>query len=65
VVLAFFSPRTARLFAAEAGLWDLSRATALSLSGAADEALAGIGIGRRRVAARPTREGMLEGLAAL
>ena len=66
-VLAFFSPRTARLFAGEAkgAGWDLARATAVSLSAAADAGLDGIGVGTRRVADRPTREGMLAGLAAL
>jgi uroporphyrinogen-III synthase len=64
--LAFFSPRSARLFAeaARAARWDLGRAIAVSLSAAADSALA-VPVGARRVAPAPTREGMLAALAAL
>ncbi len=64
-VLAFFSPRTARLFAEGAADWTLADATVVSLSPAADSALAGVGVGHRRIAAQPTREGMLAALAAL
>jgi uroporphyrinogen-III synthase len=66
-VLPVFSPRTARLFAAEAADagWDLGAATAVSLGAAADAALAAAGVGTRRVAERPTREAMLAALAAL
>jgi uroporphyrinogen-III synthase len=65
-VLAFFSPRSARLFgeAARAAAWGLGGATAVSLSAAADAAL-GVPVGARRVAPAPTREGMLAALAAL
>jgi uroporphyrinogen-III synthase len=66
-VVALFSPRTARLFAAAgrgAG-WDLSRSVAVSLSAAADAALVGLAPGVRRVASAPTRAGMLAELARL
>ena len=66
-VVAVFSPRTARLFAAEAAAagWDLAPATAVALSAAADAALAGAGFGRRIVAREPARDGMLAALAGL
>jgi uroporphyrinogen-III synthase len=66
-VLAFFSPRTARLFVAEAEAagWPLAPATAVSISHAADAALAGLGFGRRIVAPAPDRAGMLAALATL
>ena len=67
-VLAFFSPRTARLFAAAgrgAG-WDLARSASVSLSAAADAALRRTRAGRAgAIAAAPTRDGMLAALAAL
>lgn len=65
-VVALFSPRSARLFAAEAeaGGWPPGGLTSVSLSAAADAALT-IGVGRRVVAAAPTREGMLAALAAV
>lgn len=65
--VAVFSPRTAMLFAAEvrAGGWDLSCVAAVSLAASADAALDGLGLGRRRVAAVPTREGMIAAFAAL
>jgi uroporphyrinogen-III synthase len=65
--VAFFSPRTARLFAAAAAGegWALAGAAAVSLSAAADAGLDGVGFGRRLVAPAPTREGMLAALAAL
>ena len=64
-VLSFFSPRTARLFAAEARRagWKLEGATSVSLSRAADSGLDGLGIGERMVTGAPTREGMLDALA--
>jgi uroporphyrinogen-III synthase len=66
-VLTFFSPRTARLFAAEAAGagWDLSRTVAVSLSAAADAAFAGPAPASRRIAATPTRDGMLAALKAI
>ena len=66
-VIAFFSPRTARLFTAAGGGagWDLARTTSVSLSAAADAAFAGPEPGLRRIAAAPTRDGMLAALAAL
>lgn len=66
-VVAAFSPRTARLLAAEAatGARPLGAATAVSLSPAADAALAGAGFGRRLVAAHPGRAAMLDVLAGL
>jgi uroporphyrinogen-III synthase len=65
-VLAFFSPRTARLFAeaARAARWSLATVTAVSLGPAADAAL-DLDIGHRRIAPAPTRDGMLAALAAL
>ena len=65
-VLTFFSPRTARLVAAAghgAG-WNLSRTVAVALSPAADAAFAGPEPALRRIAAAPTRDGMLAALAA-
>ncbi len=66
-VLAFFSPRTAGLFAAEAARagWDLGRAAAVSLSTAADAGLGGLGLALRAVAPAPTRDGMIAALATL
>ncbi len=55
-VVALFSPRTAGRFAAEAAEWDLGGVTAVSLSAATDAAL-GLAVGRRVVAAAPTRDG--------
>jgi uroporphyrinogen-III synthase len=66
-VIPLFSPRTARLLAAagrSAG-WDLSRTAVVALSPAADAAFAGPEPAQRRVAAAPTRDGMLAALAAL
>jgi uroporphyrinogen-III synthase len=66
-VVTFFSPRTARLMA-EAGRgagWDLSRAVTVALSPAADAAFGGPEPALRRIAAAPTRAGMLAALAAL
>ncbi len=65
-VVALFSPRTAALFnaAAAATGWPLAALTAVSLSPAADAALTAP-VGRRVVAAEPTREGMLAALQAL
>jgi uroporphyrinogen-III synthase len=66
-VLTFFSPRTARLFAAEAlrAGWRLEGATAVSLSPAADASFDGLAVGQRLVARVPTREGMLDVLSRL
>lgn len=63
--VALFSPRTARLFAAQARDegWPLGRVTAVSLSAAADAGLDGLGLGRRLVAPTPGRAGMLAALA--
>ncbi len=64
-VVTAFSPRSARLFAAQAGAgaWPLGDATAVALSAAADAAFDGLGFGRRIVAPAPTRAGMLAALA--
>ncbi len=66
-MVTLFSPRTARLFAAEAlsARWDLTRAVAVSLSAAADAGFAGTEPAARLIAAAPTREGMLAALAGL
>lgn len=66
-VLAFFSPRGARFFAAEAGSagWPLGGVTAVSISAATDAGLAGLGIGRRVVAASADRQGMLAAVEEL
>jgi uroporphyrinogen-III synthase len=66
-VVTLFSPRTARLFAAEALSegWDLTRAIAVSLSAAADAGFAGTAPATRLIAVTPTREGMLATLATL
>jgi uroporphyrinogen-III synthase len=62
---AFFSPRTARLFAeqARAARWPLAGAAAVALSPAVDAALEGLGFGRRLIAARPARTAMTAVLA--
>ncbi len=66
-VLAFFSPRTASLFGAQARAsgWRLGSATLVSLSAATDAALQGLTTAGRIVAREPTREGMLAALAPL
>jgi uroporphyrinogen-III synthase len=66
-VVALFSPRSARLFAAQAlrEAWPLARVTAVALSPAADAALAGLPLGRRIVAATPGRAGILAALAGI
>jgi len=66
-LLAFFSPRGARLFAAEASAagWPLGAAAAVSISAATDAGLEGLGIGQRTIAPRPDRTGMLAALARL
>jgi uroporphyrinogen-III synthase len=66
-LLAFFSPRGARLFAAEAKAagWPLGAVAAVSISAATDAGLEGLGIGQRTVAARPDQAGMLAALARL
>lgn len=63
-VVAHFSLRSARLFAAQAteDAWPLAAITSVALSPAADAALAGLAFARRLVAAAPTREGMIEAL---
>ena len=65
--VALFSPRSARLFAAQARAegWPLGAATAVSLSRAADAALDGLGFGHRLVAPTPGRAGMLLALASV
>ena len=65
-LIALFSARSARLFAAaarDAG-WNLAPVTTVALSPAVDTALDGLGQARRLTAAEPTREGMLAALAA-
>jgi uroporphyrinogen-III synthase len=66
-VVLLFSPRTARLFAGEARAsgWQLGRATVVSLSAAADEALGDLAAERRMRAETPDREGMLAALGRL
>ena len=66
-VATAFSPRTARLLAdaARSGGHVLAGATAVSLSPAADAALAPAGFGRRLVAAHPRRGAMIDCLAGL
>jgi uroporphyrinogen-III synthase len=65
----FFSPRTAAIFAAlaaAAGLGAALRpAAAISLSAAADAALAELDFGERRVAERPDQGGLLATLDRL
>ena len=65
--LAFFSPRGAQLFAAEARAagWPLGAAAAVSISPATDAGLDGLGLGRRLVAQHPDRPGMLAAIARL
>ena len=64
-VVALFSPRSARLFAAQARTsgWPLGGVAAVSLSAAADAALVEAGFGARRIAARPDRDAMIAALA--
>lgn len=66
-VVGLFSPRSARIFAAQArdAGWPLDRVTAVSIAAAADAGLEGLGLGRRVVAATPGRAGMLAALATL
>jgi uroporphyrinogen-III synthase len=66
-VLAFFSPRSARLFATQArdASWPLGRVTAVSIAAAADAGLDGLALGRRIVAETPGRAGMLAALASV
>ena len=66
-VLALFSPRSARLFAAQArdAGWPLARVTAVSIAAAADAGLDGLGLGRRVVAETPGRAGMVAALASV
>jgi uroporphyrinogen-III synthase len=66
-LLAFFSPRGARLFAAEARAagWPLGAAMAVSISPATDAGLDGLELGRRCVAQRPDQPGMLAAIARL
>lgn len=66
-VVALFSPRSSRLFAAQARGegWELGAKTAVSLSGAADAELEGLGLARRVVATSPGRAGMLAALASV
>lgn len=66
-VATAFSPRTARLLAREAGAGGrmLADATVVSLSPAADAALAPAGFGRRLVAAYPRRAAILDVIAGL
>lgn len=64
-IVTHFSPRSARLFAAQAAAegWPLAAATSLALSAAADTEVAELGFGRRLVTAAPTREAMIAALA--
>jgi len=66
-VLAFFSPRGVRLFAARARSagWPFGDTMSVSISAAADAGLAGLGLRRRVVAPTPDRAGMLAVLAQL
>ena len=66
-VITLFSPRTAGLLATrgkDAG-WDLSGTVAVAISAAADAAFGVTAPAERRIAAAPTRAGMLAALAAL
>jgi uroporphyrinogen-III synthase len=65
--VALFSPRSAARFAEVAAghRWDLAATTTVTISPAADAALDGLTLGRRRVADRPSREAMLAALASL
>jgi uroporphyrinogen-III synthase len=62
----FFSPRTAAIFARLAGVAGVgeccARVTAVSISGAADAALAGLPWHDRRIAERPNQPAMLDAL---
>lgn len=62
VVVPLFSPRTARVLAAELAGLDLARLIAVGLS---EAAVAPVPAGRRIVAPRPGRAGMLAALADL
>lgn len=64
-LVAAFSPRGARLFAAEARAagWPLGAAAAVSISPATDAGLDGLGLGRRLVARRPDQPAMLAAIA--
>lgn len=66
-VLTAFSPRSAALFAAtsRAEGWDLSAATLVALSAAADAAHDAPAPGRRVVSETPTRADMIAALASL
>ena len=66
-VVAIFSARGARLFAAaaESAGWPLGTSVVVAISTAADAALGGLGVARRVVAERPDRYGMLEALATI
>ena len=66
-LVAAFSPRGARLFAAEARAagWPLDAASAVSISPATDAGLDGLGFGRRLVARRPDQPAMLAAIARL
>ncbi len=71
-VVALFSPRTARLFAAFAAEgsargapWALGTAAAVTIGPGAADAVAGCGFGLTRVAATPDAAGMIAALCAL
>lgn len=63
-VVALFSPRSAGLFARQAVEegWNLAGTVTVALSVAADSELSPLRLAARRVAARPTREGMIAAL---
>jgi hypothetical protein len=62
----FFSPRTASIFARLADVAGVTeccaRVTAVSISGAADAALAGLAWHDRRIAERPNQPALLDAL---
>jgi uroporphyrinogen-III synthase len=64
-VLAFFSPRSAALFAdqARAAGWDTAACTFVTISAAATAALDGLPAARRITAEAPGRDGMIAALA--
>ena len=66
-VLSFFSPRSAKIFSAQAteSGWDLSQSVLVSLSQATENNLTGLPAQSRLIAPRPNRDGMLEALSRI
>jgi uroporphyrinogen-III synthase len=63
--VAVFSARSARRLVAVAAGWRLGRTVAVAISQAASEPLAALRMGGCRIAAHPSRQGMIAALAAL